>query len=123
MSWVGLVLSPWFRWGTGLWLRLFVLSVVTELWSSPKVPLPRNWPALRRQVLGKSRVCWLCGQPGADEVDHVKARAFGGSDDLSNLRPVHRKCHLRKSSSEGFARRNELRALRKRPVGRHPGSL
>lgn len=93
------------------------------MWSSSRVPLPADWPAVRRKVLASSRVCYLCGLPGADEVDHVEARAFGGSDEPSNLRPVHKRCHLVKSSAEGNRRRRELRELRRRPAGRHPGSV
>jgi hypothetical protein len=34
-------------------------------------------------------VCWLCGHPGADTVDHILPTAHGGTDELSNLRPAH----------------------------------
>jgi 5-methylcytosine-specific restriction endonuclease McrA len=68
-------------------------------------------------------VCCVCHQPGADEVDHVVPRYLGGSDEAENLRPIHKACHARKSSSEGHARRRELAARRKRPQPKHPGSL
>ena len=42
-----------------------------------------------RRILAASDVCHVCGQPGADAVDHVIPLARGGSDDPSNLRPVH----------------------------------
>lgn len=38
-------------------------------------------------------VCWLCGQPGADTVDHVIPRARGGTDDDDNLRAAHLSCN------------------------------
>ncbi len=92
-------------------------------WSSSS-PLPANWGVLRRRVLRGSDVCSICHQPGADEVDHIVARYAGGTDEISNLRPVHAfPCHARKSSAEGHARARELRARRKRPRERHPGSL
>ncbi len=91
-------------------------------WSGSS-PLPANWGVLRRRVLRGSDICSICHQPGADEVDHITPRYAGGADDISNLRPVHRACHARKSSAEGHARRRELAARRKRPRERHPGSL
>ncbi len=66
-------------------------------------------------------MCCVCHQPGADEVDHVVPRYLGGSDEATNLRPIHKACHARKSSSEGHARRRELAARRKRPQLKHPG--
>lgn len=39
------------------------------------------------------RVCWLCGADGADTVDHVRARAVGGTDAMDNLRPAHGFCN------------------------------
>jgi 5-methylcytosine-specific restriction protein A len=93
------------------------------MWSSVSPGMPANWFSVRRAVLRGSTVCSMCGQPGADEVDHIVPRSRGGSDDLTNLRPVHRACHASKSSREGVERRRALRANRVRPSGRHPGSL
>lgn len=42
-----------------------------------------------RKVLAASDVCWICGHPGADEVDHVKPLSRGGSEDRNNLKPAH----------------------------------
>jgi 5-methylcytosine-specific restriction endonuclease McrA len=33
--------------------------------------------------------CWLCGQEGADTIDHIVMVAHGGSNTLDNLRPAH----------------------------------
>ena len=45
-----------------------------------------------RKILALSDVCHICGHPGADAVDHVKALARGGSDtDPLNLLPAHHK--------------------------------
>lgn len=91
-------------------------------WSANSSPLPKNWGKIRRRVLRASDICYICDLPGADEVDHVKARYLGGSDELVNCRPVHKSCHARKSSAEGHARKRALSNARKRPVEKHPGS-
>jgi 5-methylcytosine-specific restriction endonuclease McrA len=46
--------------------------------------------------------CYLCGQ-GHDpndpwNVEHVKPRARGGTDDLENLALAHRSCNLTKGT-------------------------
>ena len=43
----------------------------------------------RATVLAQSRVCWLCGHGGADQVDDVVPKARGGTSTLANLRPAH----------------------------------
>jgi len=90
------------------------------MWSSRPPGMPAGWSSVRRKVLRSSDVCWLCGQHGADEVDHMIPRHRGGGEG-DNLKPVHRACHARKSSAEGNARQRELRARKRRPVDRHPG--
>ncbi len=50
-----------------------------------------TWKRLRASILASSTICWLCGRPGADTVDHVIPIADGGSNDPSNLRPAHGK--------------------------------
>ena len=61
-----------------------------------------EWRAKRGQVLSRDKcICGICGKPGANEVDHITPKSSGGSDDLTNLRAVHKACHQRKSSSEG----------------------
>jgi 5-methylcytosine-specific restriction endonuclease McrA len=52
--------------------------------------------------------CWLCEQPidmtirvplgGAFTVDHVLPVAAGGTNDMENLRPAHRRCNCRKQT-------------------------
>ncbi len=43
----------------------------------------------------------MCGKPGADQADHVIARAEGGADDESNMAPIHKRpCHQAKSAAE-----------------------
>ncbi|WP_156920311.1 HNH endonuclease [Segniliparus rugosus] len=91
--------------------------------SRRKDRLPPDWPRIRAGVLRDAG--WLCqirhrGCLGsADEVDHIRR---GDDHSRGNLRAACSHCHGKKSSSEGNNRKRELRALRKRPVERHPGS-
>ncbi|MDP9418988.1 MAG: HNH endonuclease [Actinomycetota bacterium] len=48
-----------------------------------------------RQVL-RGATCHLCGQPGADTIDHVVPLAAGGANVASNWAPAHRSCNSRK---------------------------
>ena len=51
-----------------------------------------SWKKLRAAILQASDVCWMCGRPGADTVDHIVRLADGGDpQDLRNLRPAHGK--------------------------------
>jgi 5-methylcytosine-specific restriction protein A len=57
----------------------------------------RNRRVMRRH--GGS--CHVCGEPGADQVDHVVPLARGGADEEHNLRPIHATpCHRYKTASE-----------------------
>lgn len=50
------------------------------------------WERKRAAVFAQhGDVCWLCGRPGADTVDHVLPLAMGGTNELANLRPAHGK--------------------------------
>jgi len=42
--------------------------------------------------------CDLCGDLGADTIDHVVPVAWGGADHPSNLVPAHRSCNSRKGA-------------------------
>lgn len=51
-------------------------------------------------VMRDGVACYICGQ-GQDahdpwEVEHVKPRALGGSDELDNLALAHRSCNRAK---------------------------
>lgn len=91
--------------------------------SQRRYRLPDNWEQLRLPVLqGADYVCELRMEGvcvgWATEVDHINR---GDDHSRENLRAVCRRCHAKKSSAEGNARKRELRALRKRPQERHPG--
>lgn len=59
----------------------------------------RPWRRVRAEVLAQSDVCWLCGYPGADTVDHVVPLSLGGDPlSLDNLRPAHKRCNSRRGN-------------------------
>ena len=50
----------------------------------------RTWQRVCAEVYRiYGRRCWLCGQDGADTVDHVIPLNKGGTNALANLRPAH----------------------------------
>ncbi|UVK60176.1 HNH endonuclease [Arthrobacter phage Kels] len=45
--------------------------------------------------------CHLCGlpiNPGQQSADHLLPRKYGGSNELSNLRPAHRLCNSKRGA-------------------------
>jgi 5-methylcytosine-specific restriction endonuclease McrA len=42
-----------------------------------------------RRILAASDICHICGNPGADSVDHVIPLARGGTEHAHNLAPAH----------------------------------
>ena len=93
--------------------------------STRRVRLPKEWHAARSRCFrDHGRTCYVCGLPGATEVDHV----IPGDDHSSaNLRPIHKACHARKSSREGGAASGKASkaraAARYRPAEQHPGVI
>lgn len=62
----------------------------------------RTWRKTRAHILRRDNgICWICGTPGADSVDHKIPRAHGGSEDPTNLAAAHLACNLRKGSTLG----------------------
>ncbi|MDE0330130.1 MAG: HNH endonuclease signature motif containing protein [Anaerolineaceae bacterium] len=63
----------------------------------------REFDALFRRDRGE---CGICGlpfdmlnfNPSSIEVDHIKPRAAGGTDDLDNLQLAHARCNQRKGA-------------------------
>lgn len=80
------------------------------------------WRRLRSVILKRDKgICHLCGQPGADVVDHLTPWSLGGTDDPSNLAAAHDiPCHRAKSSAEGNAARSKKYG--RRPLAPHPGT-
>ncbi len=59
------------------------------------------WKKQRLLVLRRDcYTCHYCGNPGANEVDHVIPRVSGGGDELSNLVSCCRLCNLKKGKKE-----------------------
>lgn len=87
----------------------------------PRTTTP-TWRKTRARILKRDHgICHVCGQPGADEVDHVIPDFEGGPSTIDNLAPIHDDpCHRRKSSAEGLRARWQ-RSARKRPTEQHPG--
>ncbi|QKT09216.1 HNH endonuclease [Gordonia sp. X0973] len=95
-------------------------------WSTShrKDRLPDGWSSLRLDILRRDG--WKCQLryrgcvSAATEVDH---RNRGDDHRPENLQAACARCHATKSSREGAEQRARMRALRRRPRGRHPGRL
>lgn len=59
----------------------------------------RFTPAQLAQRMSMFKGCWMCGDPSAAEVDHVKPIAARGAHILANFRPACRECNLRKGGT------------------------
>lgn len=83
-----------------------------------KSRLPKEWRKIRLYILERdNRVCYICGMPGADQVDHMIA---GDNHSETNLAAIHDDpCHRLKSAREGHA----ARPKKTRPREQHPGYL
>lgn len=51
---------------------------------------------LRAAILAANPICHICGQPGADSIDHEIPRSAGGQNTLGNLRSAHLSCNSAK---------------------------
>ena len=87
--------------------------------------LPKNWRSLRRFVLNRDKfICYICGEYGADGVDHVIP---GDDHSTENLKAIHDQnknservsCHKVKTSKEGNA---VLEGRKPKPYGEALGS-
>ena len=66
-------------------------------WSTGRLPWwMSKWYKARMIALRRDNfICVFCGSNEDLEVDHIQPRKKGGSDDLSNLRTLCHKCHMR----------------------------
>lgn len=70
----------------------------------------RSFRRMRTRVLEESNICWLCGQPGADTVDHIVPLSVAPDlgEVAANMAPAHRSCN----SSKGARLASTVRPLR-----------
>ncbi|SIS07568.1 5-methylcytosine-specific restriction enzyme A [Moraxella cuniculi DSM 21768] len=66
------------------------------------------WRRLRAQILQRDNyLCQACKANGryttATDVDHIQAKAHGGTDSPDNLQSLCRACHKSKTATEGRA--------------------
>lgn len=57
------------------------------------------WRAIRAAHLEREPKCRFCGKR-ATEVDHIKPKSEGGTDERSNLRSLCKPCHSRRTAKE-----------------------
>lgn len=70
---------------------------VSELWR--RSPMRSR---VRREVFARfGDVCWLCGRPGADSVDHLlpKSQYPQLMFVVDNMRPAHRRCNSKRGAA------------------------
>lgn len=88
----------------------------------PRTTTP-EWRRTRKRILQRDHYrctidgCW----DSANEVDHIIAKADGGTDDDANLRSLCSPHHAAKTAAEGHAALARQRAARRRPEPPHPG--
>ena len=74
-----------------------------------------NWVKTRARIMRRDRhlcqPCWRDGRPTpATEVDHIKPKARGGTDDDDNLQAICHDCHKAKTEAEAaMARGRRIR--------------
>jgi len=75
--------------------------------SAAKRGYDRAWQSKRLLILERDKyTCQVCGRPTgkSGHVDHILAKAKGGTDEESNLRATCHKCHSRKTVREDGGR-------------------
>lgn len=94
--------------------------------STRRARLPRGWSnRIAPGILARdNRICYLCGQPGADTVDHI----IPGDDHREeNLGAVHDRnpphCHRRKTIAERPRPHQSRLARERRTPEPHPGTV
>lgn len=78
-----------------------------------------GWGNIKRQVLLRDKgICYLCGAPGADQVDHLTPVSEGGSSKPMNLKAVHGNvapfCHRKKSAQQTAQHKKRINTFKTR---------
>jgi 5-methylcytosine-specific restriction protein A len=68
--------------------------------SAAKRGYDRQWRKRRLSVISRDPICRMCRDQLTQEVDHIKRKAEGGTDDMNNLQGLCRACHQDKTISE-----------------------
>ena len=72
----------------------------------------RPWARLRKRILTAEPLCRPCSKHGrvtaATEIDHIRPRAQGGSNDPDNLQPICHACHVAKTTAEALTARRAV---------------
>ena len=78
-------------------------------------------PATKRRIMARDNgICYVCNQPGADQVDHIHPLSQGGGGGDDNLGAIHHHpCHAEKTERERLA--GIQRKTGRRLPGKHPG--
>jgi 5-methylcytosine-specific restriction protein A len=69
----------------------------------------KGWRKTRARILKRDSFCRGCGVRESTICDHIVARAFGGTEDDSNLQGLCRPCSDTKSGKEGALGRSRSR--------------
>ena len=89
--------------------------------SAPKKAVPTH---LRKKILQRDgHACVQCGATGNLEINHIRGRAEGGSNDLDNLETLCATCHAPITAAQTSRCRQRRAARRRLPSEPHPGRL
>lgn len=71
----------------------------------PPLPPWSQWRHIRTAVFRRDDyLCQVCKAQGimrpGNEVDHIKPRSQGGTEDMKNLQTICRQCHAAKTQNE-----------------------
>ena len=58
------------------------------------------WQKLRAKIIDRDPVCLVCQMEWSVEVDHIRPKAHGGTDDEDNLQGICHHCHAKKSARD-----------------------
>ena len=88
------------------------LEVSSRTSASPATKRRRVTPFISKKVAARQQFrCAMCGELLQEdwEVDHIVSLQRGGSNDLSNLQALHKRCHAYKNHVEQRGERTDPR--------------